>query len=103
MDFLKKNNGSEYLVFDYTDEYKEVQTKYAKLWDWIKNEIETINGVNQGEYGKDLMKIKFKTDDNLPLNELIMFDMLTIVVRSVFEEDSKFYPQIYLDKCLDES
>ena len=49
------------------------------------------------------MKIKFKTDDNLPLNELIMFHMLTIVVRSVFEEDSKFYPQIYLDKCLDES
>ena len=49
------------------------------------------------------MKIKFNTDDNLPLNELIKFHMLTIVVRSVFEEDSKFYPQIYLDKCLYES
>ena len=49
------------------------------------------------------MKIKFKIDDNLPLNELIMFHMLTIILRSVFEEDSKFYPQIYLDKCLDES
>ena len=49
------------------------------------------------------MKIKFNTDDNLPLNELIKFYMLTIVVRSVFEEDSKFYPQSYLDKCLYES
>ena len=103
MDLLKKNNGSEYLVFDYTGENKEVQTKYAELWDGIKNEIETINGGNEGEYGKDLMKIKFNTDDNLPLNELIKFHMLTIVARSVFEEDSKFYPQIYLDKCLYES
>ena len=25
---------------------------------------------------------------------------LTIVVRSVFQEDNKYYPQVFLDECL---
>ena len=29
--------------------------------------------------------------------------MLTIIVRSVFEDESKFYPQVYLNECLYES
>ena len=41
------------------------------------------------------MKIKFDTDENLPLNE-----PLTIIVRCIFEQDGKFYPQLYLDDCL---
>ena len=56
--------------------------------------------VKKGGYGKDLMKIKFDTDDDLPLNKPLKLHMLTIVVRSVFEEYGKFYPQIYLDECL---
>ena len=45
------------------------------------------------------MKIKFDTGDNLPLNKPLKLHMLTIIVRSVFEEDGKFYPQVYLDEC----
>ena len=26
--------------------------------------------------------------------------MLTVIVRTVFEEDGKYYPQILLDECL---
>ena len=26
--------------------------------------------------------------------------MLTIIVRNFFEEDGKFYPQVYLDECM---
>ena len=44
------------------------------------------------------MKIKFDTDDHLPLNKQLKFYALTIVVRSAFEEDSKYYPQIYLNE-----
>ena len=40
------------------------------------------------------MKIKLDTDDNLPLNKQLKLHMLTIIVRSVFEEDDKFYPQL---------
>ena len=42
--YIEKNNGNKYLVFDSTDENKEVLKKYTELWDGIKNEIETING-----------------------------------------------------------
>ena len=68
--------------------------------DGIRNEIERINGSKEGEYVKDFMKIKFNSDNDLPLNKPLKFHALTIVVRSVFEEDGKFYPQIFLDECL---
>ena len=46
------------------------------------------------------MQIKFNSDYDFPLNKSLKFHGVTIVVRSVFEEDGKLYPQIYLDKCL---
>ena len=46
------------------------------------------------------MKIKFNSDDDLPLNKQLNFFNLTIIVRTVFEEDGKYYPQNFLDECL---
>ena len=46
------------------------------------------------------MKIKFNADNNLPLNKPLKFPTLTVIVRCVFQEDEKLYPQIYLDECL---
>ena len=40
------------------------------------------------------MKIKFSSDDDLPLNKQLKLHMLTINVRTIFEEDGKYYPQI---------
>ena len=74
--------------------------KQAGLWYVIRNEIETINEGKIGECDKDFMKIKFDTGDNLPLNKTLKFHNMAVVIRSVFEEDSKFYPQIYLNECL---
>ena len=74
--------------------------KYAKLWDEIKYHIQTKNVGKSGEYDKDYMKIKFNLDDDLPLNKILKLHMLTIIVRSVFEEDGKYYPQVFLDECL---
>ena len=86
---IKENNGRKYLVFDSiemhsTDENKEVLKKYTELWDGIKNEIKTINGGKKGEYSKDFMKIKFNTDDILPLNKPLKLHLLTIIVRRLF-------------------
>ena len=97
---IKEKNGSRYLVFDSTDENKEALEKYTELWHMNKNEIETINGSKEGEYGKDFSKIKFDTDDNLPLNKPLKLRVLTITVRSIFKEDGKLYRQVYLDGCL---
>ena len=46
------------------------------------------------------MKTNFNTDDHLPLNKKINFDLLAIIIRCVFEEDGKLYPQLYLDEYL---
>ena len=46
------------------------------------------------------MKIKFNFDDDLPLNKPLKFHLMTIIIRSVFEEDGKFYPQLFLDDAL---
>ena len=97
---IEEKNGNEYLIFDSSDENKKALKKYREPWDGIKNEIETINGGRKGEYGKDFMKIKFDTDNNLPLNKLLKLHLVTIIVRCIFEEDGKFYPQLYLDDCL---
>ena len=61
---VEERNESKYLVFDPTDENKEELKKYKELGDGIKNKIETING----GYGKDFMKIKLETGDNLLMN-----------------------------------
>ena len=46
------------------------------------------------------MKIKFNSDDDSPLNKILKLHVLTIIVRSVFEENGKYYPQVFLDECL---
>ena len=57
---------------------KKYWKKYTELWDGIKNEIQTINDGKKSEYDKDFMKIKFNTDDNLPLNKPLKLYLLTI-------------------------
>ena len=97
---IEEKNGSKYLVFDSTNENIKVFKKYTELWDGIKNEIKAINGGKENNYGKDYMKIKFISDHDLPLNKPLKFDAMTIIVRSLFEEDNIFYLQVYLDECL---
>ena len=65
----------------------------------IKNLIGKING-KQCEYKKKIIKIEFESDYNLLLNEILKFHNLTIIVSSVFQEDNKHYPQIYLYECV---
>ena len=45
------------------------------------------------------MKTKSNSDDNLPLNKTLKLHHMIIVIRSVFEEHDKFYPQVYLNEC----
>ena len=46
------------------------------------------------------MKIKFNSDDKLPLKKTLEIPIMTIVVRTVFIENNKYYRQIFLDECL---
>ena len=98
--YIEEKNGNKYLIFDSVDENKEVLKKYADVWDGIKNKIKAINGGKENNYEKDYMKIKFNSDDDLPLNKLLKFHNITIIIRCVFSENGKFYPQLFLDDAL---
>ena len=108
--YIDEKNGNKYLTLVSPDKNKEILIKYTKIWDQIKNLIkcnstehsstEKINGSKWGEYEKDFMKIKFSSDDNLPLNKILKIHNMAIVIRSAFEEDGKYYPQVFLKECL---
>ena len=49
---------------------------------------------------KNYVKIKFNSDDQLLLNQTIEISTMTIVVRAVFHENSKYYLQVFLDEFL---
>ena len=86
--YIEEKN--KYLFLDDSvDEEKEVSKKYPDVWDGIKNEIKTINGSKENDYRKDYMKIKFNSDNDLPLNKPLKFHAMTIIIRSLFEEDGK--------------
>ena len=65
---------------------------------WIKNKIEEVSS-GKCDYEKDYTKIKFNSNDDLPLNKLLKCHNMIMIIRSVFE-DGKLYPQVYLDDTL---
>ena len=97
---VEEENGNKCLVLDDVDENKEVLKKYEEVQEGIKKEIETINGGEKIKYRKDFKKIRFESNDDLPLNKPVKLRLLTIIIRSVFIEDGKFYPQLFLDDAL---
>ena len=67
-EYIEEKKERKYLFFDNSvNENKELLKKYADAWDGIKNEIKTINGGKENDYGKDYMKVKFNSDDDWPL------------------------------------
>ena len=89
--YIEESNENKYLTLVSNNKNKEVLTKILLM--------EKIND-KPGKYGKELMKIKFDSDDDLLLNIKLKLHNMTIIVRSVFQEDNKYYPQYFLDECL---
>ena len=86
--YIEEKGVNKYLVFDSTDENKELLKKYNDVWNGIKNKIEEVSS-GECDYEKDYMKIKFNSDNNLSLKKPLKFHNVTIIIRSVFEEDDK--------------
>ena len=83
--YIEEKNGNKYLAFDDSvTENKALLKRYADVWDGIKNKIKSINVGQEKDYGKDYMKIKFNSDDDLPLNKPLNFRAMPIIIRSVF-------------------
>ena len=107
---VEKIQGSSdrYLVAD--ENNKEVINFLDKLWKFIKYEInrlikrnDKITFCNVDNKISEYNKLGFSSDVDLPLDTLIEFRMLTIVINCVIEKGNKYYPDIYLDECLCEA
>ena len=97
--YIEEINQNKYLLFDSIDKNKELLKKYNDVFNGIMDKIKEISN-DECDYEKDYMKIKFNSDDNLPLNKPLKFHNMTITIRSVFEEDGKLYPQVFLHDTL---
>ena len=64
--------------------YEELQ---SKIWDSIRSINKNID-----DFDKKYIKIKFDSDDNLPLNKAKEIPIMAIVVRAAFRENNKFFP-----------
>ena len=73
-----------------TDESKGTLKKYEKLW----NQIRSITN-NSDNYNENYIKIKFISDDGLPLKKMLELYNMKIIVRSVFHEGNNYYPQVF--------
>ena len=63
---IEEINEDKYLVFDVRDEDKELLKRYDDVFNEIMGKIKKIDD-DWLEYTKDYAKIKFNSDDNLPL------------------------------------
>ena len=112
--YIEEKGVNKYLIFDpikwhlirphsmelrSIDKNKELLKKHNDVFNEIRDKIKEING-DGCDYEKDYMKIKFNSDDNLPLNKPLAFHNMTITIWSVFEEVGKLYPQDFLDNTL---
>ena len=92
-------DGDKYLINN--SKNGDIMQKYQEVFNGIKETIKIINDYNQPiKYDDNYMKIKFNTNDNIPLNKIIYFPTITIIIRSVKQKDGKYYPQLFLDECL---
>ena len=90
--YIKEDWTHKHLIFYSIDENKELLKRYDDVFNGLVDKIKKIDD-DWLEYTKVYMKIKFNSDDNLPLNKPLKFYQMTI-------EENKLYPQVFLDGAL---
>ena len=76
-----------------------MRPKKKKLLRKVRDLIRSMTKSSDDYYEK-IFKIELNLDDELPLIKMIEIHSMIIVVRSVFYENSKYYPQVFLLECL---
>ena len=101
---IEKINGSSdrYLIIDESN--KKVVNILNKLWKCVEDKIKSVlkdsDKVTFGNFDvlvKDWDKLRFSSDIHLPIDTLINFHSLILVINCVIEKGNKFCPEIHLD------
>ena len=80
-----------------TKNFQENMKKFGKV---LKKKFKQLMLAKKIEYEKDYMKMRFKSNDDLPLNYPVKLRLLAIIIRCVISKIGKFYPQLFLDDAL---
>ena len=96
--YFEKNNGKKYFNIDDTYNNKKILQKYMLLWDDITDIIRDKSGNLSCDFVKDNLTFKFDTDDDIPLDKVLKFDIV-ILLKSITEQDFDYYTQVYLKEC----
>ena len=99
--FVGEKNGVKYLKIDkFAGNHSDsMLNKWNQVFSGIKYHIKKTTG-EEVVYGNDFDKIRFITDDNLPLGKLIYFPTITVAIRCALKQGDILYPQVYLDDAL---
>ena len=87
--YIEEKIENKYLIFDSSDQNKELIKKYQDAQSGIKDKIEAV-GSGKCDYEKDYMKMKINSDNNLSLKKPLKLPMMTIIIRSVLEKMVNF-------------
>ena len=90
--YFEEINGNKYLTLVPTNESKA--KIYGELWIKIRDLMRLITKISD-DYDEKYMKMKFTSDDELPLNKTREIPTMAIIVRVVFDENNKYYPQFF--------
>ena len=91
--FKKAKDDAWYLVISDKD---DVYKKLIDIFESIKNKI-TEKTWDVVKYDNDYMKIKFKSNNDFLTDKDVNIHIATIIIRVIFAEDGKYYPQLFLD------
>ena len=97
--FEKGKDDAWYLVISDKD---DVYKKLVDIFESIKNKI-TEKTWDAVEYDKNYMKIKFESNNIFPTDKDVNIHLATIVIRTIFAQNGKYYPQLFLDDGLYEN
>ena len=104
---FNKSRIYSYLIFCESDKNNDMINDYFKIIDQIGEEITSwIDELEEDDSFKlrsDIMKFKFRTDDNLVYNEKINIPVCVISLSSVIKRKNNYYPNCRLQKCFYES
>ena len=94
--YFKENNDNKYLTMIFKN--KRQKMMYTRIWKEIEKVINEVDKFSN--YDKNYDIISFDTDEISSLNSIINIYSITIIIKSVFKDNNKFYPQIYLANCM---
>ena len=95
--FKKGKGDNVWYVIIFGD--ADVLRIFANIWKSNMAKIEENTGVIV-QYDKNYMRIKFESNENLPTDNIANIHLVTIIIRSVFAQNGKCYPQLLLDDGL---